>query len=83
MLDTPQYALPKDGVRLNSRRPQKPTIKQRLSALNKLFDRLVAGNIGREVNPASAVRGPKHIVRQGKTPVLSADQTRHFAARAG
>jgi integrase len=26
------------------------------------------------VNPDSAVRGPKHIVRKGKTPVLSADE---------
>ena len=41
----------------------KPTVKQHLAALNKLFNWLVAGNIGLEINPASAVRGPKHIVR--------------------
>ena len=61
----------------------KPTIKLHLAALNKLFNWLVAGNIGLEVNPASAVRGPKHIVRQGKTPVLSAGQTRAQKGRQG
>jgi Recombinase len=29
-------------------------------------------------NPAAAVRGPKHIVRRGKTPVLTADQAREL-----
>ncbi len=43
-----------------------------------MFDWLVAGNVGLDVNPASAVRGPKHIVRQGKTPVLSAEETRQL-----
>ncbi len=56
----------------------KPTIKQHRSAISKMFDWLVAGNVGLDVNPASAVRGPKHIVRQGKTPVLSAEETRHL-----
>jgi hypothetical protein len=27
-------------------------------------------------NPAHAVRGPKHVVKRGKTPVLAADQAR-------
>jgi integrase/recombinase XerD len=27
-------------------------------------------------NPASSVRGPKHVVKRGKTPVLDAEQTR-------
>lgn len=30
------------------------------------------------VNPASSVRGPKHVVKRGKTPVLAADQARHL-----
>ena len=34
-----------------------------------LFDWLVVGHI-MEVNPAHAVRGPKHVVKTGKTPVL-------------
>src|SRR6202011_5205898 len=29
-----------------------------------------------DVNPASAVRGPKYVVRRGKTPVLSAEEAR-------
>jgi hypothetical protein len=28
------------------------------------------------VNPAHAVRGPKHSVRKGKTPVLTAEEAR-------
>ena len=28
------------------------------------------------VNPASSVRGPKHVVHRGKTPVLKSDQAR-------
>ncbi|HXI41177.1 MAG TPA: tyrosine-type recombinase/integrase, partial [Bryobacteraceae bacterium] len=28
------------------------------------------------MNPASSVRGPKHVVHRGKTPVLKADQAR-------
>lgn len=39
-----------------------------------LFDRLVIGQI-MSVNPASSVRGPKHVVRKGKTPVLSSEDT--------
>jgi hypothetical protein len=27
-------------------------------------------------NPASAVRGPKHVIKRGKTPVLTTDQAR-------
>ncbi len=28
------------------------------------------------MNPAHAVRGPKHIVRRGKTPVLTPEEAR-------
>src|SRR5207247_8691888 len=52
-----------------------PTIKQHLAAIRMLFDWLVTGQIV-PVNPASSVRGPKHVVRRGKTPVLKADQAR-------
>lgn len=45
-----------------------PTVKQHLAALRMLFDWLVIGQI-LPVNPASSVRGPKHVVRKGKTPV--------------
>lgn len=52
-----------------------PTTKQHLAAIRMLFDRLVVGQIVR-VNPASSVRGPKHVVHVGKTPVLTALETR-------
>ena len=52
-----------------------PSVKQHLSAIRMLFDWLVVGQIV-ATNPAGAVRGPKHSVRQGKTPVLSAAETR-------
>ena len=52
-----------------------PTIKQHLAAIRMLFDWLVTGQIV-PVNPASSVRGPKHVVKRGKTPVLKADQAR-------
>ena len=43
-----------------------PTIKQRLAGLRMLFDWLVTGRII-AVNPAHAIRGPKHSVKTGKT----------------
>ncbi len=52
-----------------------PTVKQHLAALRMLFDWLVIGHII-EVNPAHAVRGPKHVVKKGKTPVLNTDEAR-------
>ena len=53
----------------------KPTVKQRLAALRMLFDWLVVGQV-LAVNPAHAVRGPKHTQRKGKTPVLASDEAR-------
>src|SRR6201997_5590081 len=44
-----------------------------------LFDWLVVGQV-LAINPAHAVRGPKHVVKRGKTPVLSEDQARHLLA---
>jgi integrase/recombinase XerD len=52
-----------------------PTVKQHLAAIRMLFDWLVTGQIV-EVNPASSVRGPKYVVKRGKTPVVTADQAR-------
>lgn len=40
-----------------------------------LFDWLVVGHV-LLVNPAAAVRGPKHSTKKGKTPVLSAEEAR-------
>jgi integrase/recombinase XerD len=52
-----------------------PTVKQHLAALRMLFDWLVIGHV-LDVNPAHAVRGPKHSTKKGKTPVLAADEAR-------
>jgi site-specific recombinase XerD len=53
----------------------KPTVKLHLAAIRMLFDWLVVGQV-LAVNPAHAVRGPKHVVKRGKTPVLTEDQAR-------
>ena len=53
----------------------KPSVKQHLAALRMLFDWLVTGGIV-ATNPAHAVRGPKHVVKRGKTPVLTGDEAR-------
>ena len=48
---------------------EKPTVKQHLAAIRMLFDWLVTGQVV-ATNPAHAVRGPKHVVKTGKTTVL-------------
>jgi site-specific recombinase XerD len=52
-----------------------PSIKLHLAALRMLFDWLVIGQVIPS-NPASSVRGPRHSVKKGKTPVLAADEAR-------
>jgi integrase/recombinase XerD len=52
-----------------------PSIKQHLAAIRMLFDWLVTGQVVPN-NPAASVRGPKHVVKKGKTPVLSAQDAR-------
>jgi integrase len=56
-----------------------PTVKQHLAALRMLLDWLVTGHVI-AVNPAHAVRGPKYVVKKGKTPVLQADEARALLA---
>src|ERR1700731_913803 len=46
-----------------------PPAKLPLAAWPHLFDWMVIGQ-SMPTNPAAAVRGPRHIVRRGKTPVL-------------
>jgi site-specific recombinase XerD len=53
----------------------KPTVKQHLAAIRQLFDYMTTGGV-LEVNPAASVRGPKYVVRRGKTPVLSSEEAR-------
>jgi len=52
-----------------------PTVKQHLAAIRMLFDWLVTGHVV-DVNPASSVRTPKHVVMKGKTPILTAEDMR-------
>ncbi len=60
---------------IEQHRASPPTIKQHLAAIRMLFDWLVIGQIVPH-NPATSVRGPKHVVKRGKTPVLTADEAR-------
>ncbi len=55
----------------------KPTVKQHLAAIRMLFDWLVTGHVV-AVNPATSVHGPKHVVKRGKTTVLTGEQAREL-----
>ncbi|GJE45309.1 tyrosine-type recombinase/integrase [Methylobacterium soli] len=59
------------------RRHAAPTVKQHLAAIRRLLDWLAAGGV-LPFNPASAVRGPKHVVRRGKTAVLAPEEARQL-----
>jgi site-specific recombinase XerD len=59
-----------------------PTVKQHLATIRMLCDWLILGHV-LEVNPAAAVRGPKHVVKKGKTPVLSAELARQLLDSIG
>lgn len=61
-----------------ARAPQ--TVKQHLAAIRMLFDWLVTGQIV-PFNPAASVRGPRYSIKKGKTPVLSAQETRKLLER--
>ena len=52
-----------------------PSVKQRLAALRHLFDWLVNGQVV-PINPAHTVRGPRHVVTSGQTPVLAPSEAR-------
>ena len=54
-----------------------PTVKQHLAALRMLGDWLVVSQV-LPVNPAAAVRGPKHVVTKGATPVLAPAEARRL-----
>ena len=55
-----------------------PGVKQQLAAVRMLFDWLITGQVV-PINPASAVRGPKHVVKTGKTPVLDGKEWRRLS----
>ena len=64
---------------VKERTASRPTVKQHLAAIRMLFDWLVVGQV-LAINPAHAVRGPKHVVKRGKTPVLTEEQARRLLA---
>jgi site-specific recombinase XerD len=51
------------------------TVKHRLATVRMLFDWLVTGQVVPS-NPAHSVRGPRHSVTKGMTPVLSSQEAR-------
>ncbi len=55
----------------------KPTVKQHLAAIRMLFNWLVVGQIV-PTNPATVVRGPRYVVKKGKTPVLLGEEARQL-----
>ena len=59
------------------REASRPTVKQELVTVRRLFDWLTVRQVV-PGSPAAAVRGPKHSVRRGKTPVLSTAECRRF-----
>ena len=54
-----------------------PTVKQHLAAIRMLMDWLVIGQVI-PFNPAASVRGPRYVVKKGKTLVLSPGQAREL-----
>jgi site-specific recombinase XerD len=57
----------------------KPSVKQHLAAVRMLLDHLTTGGV-LPFNPAAAVRGPKHVVKKGRTPALTVEETRELFA---
>ncbi|MDR3529366.1 MAG: tyrosine-type recombinase/integrase [Rhodopila sp.] len=62
-------------IEMQTREHAAPTAKLRLAALRRLFDWLVTGQV-MATNPAGSVRGPSHVVKAGKTPVLAPEEAR-------
>jgi site-specific recombinase XerC len=62
-------------IEASTRELAAPSVKQRLAALRHLFDWLVNGQVV-SINPAHTVRGPRHVVKSGQTPVLDPSEAR-------
>jgi integrase/recombinase XerD len=60
-------------IELLGRRLSAPSVKQHLACIRMLFDWLVTGQV-MPLNPAHSVRGPRHSVSKGVTPVLSSEE---------
>ena len=59
------------------REASRPTVKQELAGIRRLFDWLTVRQVVSS-STAAAVRGPKHTVRRGTTPILSTAECRRF-----
>jgi site-specific recombinase XerC len=64
-------------IELQTQTLSAPTVKQRLAAIRHLFDWLVTGQVVPH-NPAASVRGPSHVTKTGKTPVLDPTEARQL-----
>jgi site-specific recombinase XerC len=62
-------------IKLQGREIAAPSVKQQLAAIRHLFDWLVVGQVV-PINPVASVRGPRHVVRVGKTAVLEPAEAR-------
>src|ERR1700733_12406977 len=62
-------------IEMQQQRRAAPTVKAQLAALRHLFNWLVTGHVI-PANPAHAVRGPSHVVKVGKTPVMEPMEAR-------
>jgi hypothetical protein len=56
---------------------EKPSVKQHLAAIRMCFDWLVTGGI-LAIYQSGPRRGPKQVVRRGKTTVLTGEQAREL-----
>jgi site-specific recombinase XerC len=64
-------------IELRGREVSAPSVKQQLAAVRHLFDWLVIGQVV-PANPAASVRGPRHVVRSGKTALLEPAEARRL-----
>jgi site-specific recombinase XerD len=64
-------------IEMQGKEVSAPSVKQQLAAIRHLFDWLVMGQVV-PVNPAASVRGPRHVVRSGKTAVLDPAEARRL-----
>jgi site-specific recombinase XerD len=60
-------------IELLQGRRSAPTVKQHLACIRMLFNWLVTGQV-MPSNPAHSVRGPRHSVSKGTTPVLCSEE---------
>jgi site-specific recombinase XerC len=62
-------------IEMQGREVAAHSVKQQPAAIRHLFNSLATGQVV-PVNPAASVRGPRHVVRVGKTPMLEPTEAR-------